>query len=247
MQRIFLLCLFISLCSGSEVQCSKFDCFELGEDNKCYTLKRSKHLFDYTLKSCPDGKLCDLESNFDSGLCQDNLPRRLPGEFCAKPEDCRSKQCDSAKCIGSDAGQPCSNDESCNHGLYCNAGICAAVKKVTENCQAKEKCDAGLVCNKATCVPILSVTEGGEADVSSACGTFFATGGHCVAGPRLKERPENADGPIACATDCKYRLGENENYLTSSCVCGMTHEGKKYCNPGIGEIKLNDVFLLNNL
>lgn len=249
MQRIILLSFLISLYSASATQCNIFDC--ANAQDKCYTLKPNGENFKYALGSCPEGQLCDLESDFDTGSCKSRLPMRLPGEFCTENGDCRSNLCEGPnggkKCKGKDDKDGCNNDEDCNYGLYCATNKCTAVKKLDADCKAGEKCDAGLVCNLGKCTPIFSIPNEKEAGASSACETFFAHGGKCAVGPTLEKTTGAHKEPIKCENDCRYRFADNGDFITSSCVCGMTHEVKKYCNPGIGDIDLNDVFLHNLL
>eukprot|EP00826_Nyctotherus_ovalis_P017869 TRINITY_DN15285_c0_g2_i6.p2 TRINITY_DN15285_c0_g2~~TRINITY_DN15285_c0_g2_i6.p2 ORF type:complete len:369 (-),score=68.94 TRINITY_DN15285_c0_g2_i6:115-1221(-) len=236
--RIFILSLLVTVHFCVEQVCDKYDCSDFEGTDKCYSLERLSTYTTYTLKSCPQDKSCDFESNIASGECKKHIPTSLPGEYCTDPGDCRSGNCFEDKCKGFDAEAACNIDEECNYGLYCNrlSRKCTKVKAAGEICTANDRCDVGFVCSD-TCIALFSLKTGEATKMSPACETFYSDGEKCAPGARLEGG--NSNGPTECTDKCTYR-DRSSTLHTRSCTCGFTREQKKYCNPGIGDINLED-------
>lgn len=239
MLKLALVYLLTTVYSNSNVQCNTYECVDFTQESQCYARQEVGSCFNFQLHACSQDEFCDFYSDFAKGNCEQHVPTKLPGEFCKLPADCLSNACVGEKCQGVAEKGACVQDEECSHGLFCNKekGECAPVIKIHKDCTEKDRCDAGLVCN-GVCVPLFSIPKEKTSGFGPACETFYAEDGVCAEGPKLKG--ENAgEGPIQCSTSCTYTTPKDSIELP--CVCGMTKEGTKYCNPGIGDVNLGDV------
>eukprot|EP00826_Nyctotherus_ovalis_P061514 TRINITY_DN8762_c0_g1_i1.p1 TRINITY_DN8762_c0_g1~~TRINITY_DN8762_c0_g1_i1.p1 ORF type:complete len:246 (-),score=44.93 TRINITY_DN8762_c0_g1_i1:206-943(-) len=239
MLKLALVYLLTTAYSDSNVKCNTYECTTFTQQSQCYAKQQIGDRFNFQLHSCPQDQLCDFYNDFGQGSCKEHVPTKLPGEFCKSPADCSSNICLNHTCQGVEEKGSCVQDEQCNHGLFCKKknGECAPVIGVNKECTKNDRCDAGLVCN-GVCVPLFSIPKGNNSDFGPACETFYAEDGVCTEGPKLKG--ENAgEGPTQCNTLCTYTTPKDSSELP--CVCGMTSEETKYCNPGIGDINLDDV------
>ena len=232
-----LTLLFLLVCAYADLGCDTFKCDNSLGAETC--LKRGTN-GSYLLKSCSKGKSCQINENLNEGTCVEYIPSKYPGEYCTNNTECLSGNCTSKKvCRGLNENLECDNDHKCDYGLYCHRkdgkGKCTAVIKHSKNCTLENRCDAGLVCNKGTCVVIGSIEEGKEANISSACKTFYSNGTHCIKGPILVGSSTN------CSKDCSYIVNATGKSFNKSCVCGMSENPKKYCSPGIGNLSIEGV------
>jgi len=106
-----------------------------------------------------------------------------------------------------------------------------------------DMCAVGLACNDR-CVPMFSVKKNSKSKSSAACETLFAINGICVEGPRLEGKNGSIKEPAPCEGKCLY-LASGYPLMNTSCVCGMDSKGTQYCNPGLGDINIDDVYLYN--
>jgi hypothetical protein len=123
------------------------------------------------------------------------------------------------------------------------------VKAKDVECDANDMCDVGLACSDK-CVPMFSIEFGNNSKSPAACKTLFvAANGTCANGPKLHREGADGEGPIQpipCKKEeCKYQVDPKDEFFYSSCVCGMDYLRTAYCNPGLGDIKIDDVYLYN--
>ena len=105
-----------------------------------------------------------------------------------------------------------------------------------------------MVCNLGFCAKIGEYKNDVEVSTPDACESFYADNYSrsddknykCAPGPKLIE---NKGGELQgeCKTECKYKIEELNVTKTKNCTCGMNEGGKKYCNPGEGDIPMKDV------
>ena len=236
----FLTLLFLLVCTYADLKCDTFKCGESLEAEPCLQRIIKDSHFEYSLKSCSEGKSCQINENLDKGTCVQYMPSKYPGEYCTNKAECLSGNCSSNKvCHGLNESSKCNNDHECDYGLYCHREDgeekCTAVIKISKTCTLKNRCDAGLVCNNGICVVIGSIEEEKEANIGSACKTFYSNGTHCIKGPTL------VGSKTECNENCLYIVEATNKSFNKPCVCGMSESPKKYCSPGIGNLSIEDV------
>jgi len=106
-----------------------------------------------------------------------------------------------------------------------------------------DMCAVGFVCNDH-CVPMFSIKKGDKSKSSAACETLFAINGICAEGPRLEGKNGYSKEPALCKDTCSY-FASGKFFMDTPCVCGMDSKGTQYCNPGLGDINIDDVYLYN--
>lgn len=67
--------------------------------------------------------------------------------------------CSSSDADGGGAGQKCRDDGTCNAGLYCASGTCAALQPAGSSCQTSFACEPGLQCVKNRCAEVGAMGE----------------------------------------------------------------------------------------
>lgn len=237
MTKVVLICLLAALCSSSDVKCGNYQS-KAFDAKQCYEVKREDKQFQFYLGTCPENSACDFYTNFERGDCVEKVPTRLPGEYCGDTNTCRYGTCKNNICEGAKYNETCTLDEECQPGLYCNkTKICDYTIPNGQPCTNENKCGPGHVCDEK-CIAMLSIETGVNSKVSAACKSFYAYNGTCVEGPKL-DREDGGEGPMECTTGCSYI--SSAGTLTSACACGMNDGQKKYCNPGIGDVKFDDV------
>jgi len=251
MKKIILICLLSIAYSSEGFNCPTYGCNPSAKP--CLTIQDEKVRYHYKVNSCPEGEYCNFDFNTEESSCTNkSLNERFPGEYCKDNDDCLSRSCKDSKCVNITHDGSCHNHADCSLEHFCHSGTkkCTKVKSFDEKCNKGDMCAVGLACNDK-CVPMFSIGKGDNSTSSAACETFFAINGTCVEGPRLEptsfgERNNISEGPVPCAKHCPYIAADKFN-IQSSCVCGMDPDGKKYCNPGLGEIDINDVYFIQLL
>jgi len=250
MKKIILICLLFLAYSTEGVKCPSYD-RGLSAD-PCLTIEEKDNRYNYKINPCPKGKYCNLDFNAKESKCIEFLNERFPGEYCENKDDCQSGKCENGKCANITHNGSCDNHANCSLGHFCHSATkeCTKVKALDESCNKGEMCGVGLACNNNTCVTMFSIKNGSRSTSSAACETFFARNGICVEGLRLDmeslfgERNDKSKEPVICKGECPY-IAENRDRINSSCVCGMDFRGTEYCNPGLGDIDIDDVYLYN--
>ena len=237
-----LIMAFIVLLAAAQNTCDIYNCTTL-DKGQCSIMKdEGNHMF-FELMACPESQVCDLHFEAEPDVCMPSYtaPLLYPGEYCLNNTECYSGICTASVCIGKKVDGECSEDSQCDAKLYCDAikKVCIPAKKKGENCGEQERCDVSLVCNNNTCIDIGSLELDVQATAFAACKSFYLFDGKCAVGPKLERgATDPKEGPIVCTKECVYSGLEN---FTKPCSCGKTTNGTAFCNPGKGDIKLDDV------
>lgn len=236
------LCIFlIGIVNSFKLpHCNIYKCAnDLGTD----VCIKNDEMFVYSLKSCSGSKLCNFTASEKNSMCKDHINNRFPGEYCTVNDECMIGICYNYNCMRNDSQINCTTDIECNVGYYCNTmnKTCENIKKLGQNCSLSEKCDSGLACGDNKCVKIGSLELNSTVISPSACKTFYSFQKHCKDGPKLNRNNIPGFGPIECTSECHY-FSKHTNY-NLPCVCGMDSTQKYYCNPGPGDMDVNDVNL----
>lgn len=166
--------------------------------------------------SCIDKLAAASCADFETGAieaCEDIFVAKVPlGGVCEAEIDCIGGDCSipSGMSQGTCAVEPapvgpggnCSNDQKCDKGLYCNAGVCAIAKADGQSCQDNDECTAG------TCI-------GDDAATPGMCGAVCQGGG---AGPGPINAELEAIGGIVAQAECEHVFNcctadEADNFL----------------------------------
>ena len=229
--KIFFLIL-VTIYSESISTCIKFQCLELA-GNICANATN----LDVKLKGCKDSKICDFGLSKNLSTCEKYVKSRYPGEYCEDDNECLKGDCVNNHCLVSGIHDKCYSNIDCNPKFYCNNKECMPVAIEGGNC-SKVKCDSGLICNFNKCIKIGSKKLQEPATVPAACQSYYIHNKMCEKGPILKRKLNN-EGPIVCDKSCTYITKANSFH--TSCTCGKTKDGILFCNPGIGDINIDDV------
>ena len=230
------------------------------------------------VKACEDKKYCPfVPKEFENDtadktdLCKDiptTTQKLLPGEDeCTKDSDCKdvtwydkdakestTGKCDTTtkKCLGSEAGIKCLNNESCTAGNYCNSEKkCATQVESGKACVETYDCKNNLICSKKLCADAYSLKVGDSLADIDALGKAFA----CSTGlydpiatePKcLEKRYKLKDGTnvgynglVQCDVETKCTYQKFDSSATDAkqvgadeemdCVCGYNANGKGFC------------------
>ena len=241
MKSLYILpsLLFISVVTK---ECYKYECVTFENSSQCASKETDEII---QLQPCTSPLVCPLELGERPDYCRDNLvlEQRYPGEYCEDGYECYSGECIDNKCKGGDVSKTCSYNYECDAGLYCNDKKVCNHTNIHIDCNSFESCGAFHVCSNYKCVGMGSIDNGKPATVSAACKSFYTYKGNCTEAPKLV-RENQCTGPEPCNNTsnrtCLYESNTIKN-ITDHCKCGMTREGTKFCNPGIGDIDISDV------
>ena len=242
--------LILLLCTANcleVLRCNKYMCeedFERSDSCSKKTVKGDEVIIK--LRKCAnDSLICDISGELEiEDLCKTSYssPLYYPGEYCRDNQECYSNICTNHICVGSN--DTCKENEDCSAGLYCKNDKCTdALKAGADGCDATNKCVANAICDSGKCLLIGSKENEGNATISGLCRSMYSYEGKCMNGPRI----ENENDLKACPASgsCTYKL-DNEQNITEECSCGMKATEDKLCNPGRGNIKVNDVRYIFN-
>ena len=242
-----ILLLFAS--AQADFPCALYTCDESLAPNTCAA--RSIHGLDMIIKlqGCDETKICDLESwPDDLALCKSAYehPTLYPGEYCRNSTECYSKKCNEV-CVGKDTDESCHSSTDCSPGNSCYRGRCEHTLLDGSACTIGEQsCGAASVCDQGVCIRIGSQQNGQSAANPATCASFYIQDAKCSEAPRLvTEETGEEEEKYQCpeTKQCMYGFKETEEKITEPCVCGVNNNGTKYCQPGIGDVDLNDVFI----
>eukprot|EP00826_Nyctotherus_ovalis_P038413 TRINITY_DN3599_c0_g4_i1.p1 TRINITY_DN3599_c0_g4~~TRINITY_DN3599_c0_g4_i1.p1 ORF type:complete len:280 (+),score=-3.80 TRINITY_DN3599_c0_g4_i1:102-842(+) len=234
---------FVALISAATTTCDKYECARFSTSDQCSSIKMDDTTSTIRLQPCSDSLVCPLELKAEPDTCKRDLELnpRYPGEYCEHAFECHSKKCFKNKCKGFYLNSSCNNSTECELGLYCNAKHTCVRTSTKGHCDESESCGPFAVCNMNKCVDIASLDEGKPANVSAACESFYIFDRKCAKAPKLVwDAP--VTGPVVCKDTCRY-ISSDSIKFTESCRCGMTSEGKSFCNPGTGNFDISDVIL----
>jgi len=189
---------------------------------------------------------CSYIFDIKESFCRRPYSQKLPGEYCTYEYECKDDRCNENKCPRNNYNDgSCDKHERCDLQQFCHETTkkCTRLKTMNEECVEGDMCAVGFACNDR-CVPMFSVKKGDKSKSSAACETFFAINGTCVEGPRLEGKNGYSKEPALCEDKCSY-FASGEPFMDTSCVCGMDSDGTQYCNPGLGDINIDDVYLYN--
>ena len=229
--------------------CYKYLCQEFKNSSQCSKIYNNNLEPIHQLHQCPSDKYCAIKKDHNDSYCEEKIKFRYLGEICSGNKDCKAGNCIYKRCEIENKTGNCKNDEECSYGYFCNdkTYTCAKVANEYQSC-LNAKCDAGLVCNLGFCAKIGGYNNGIEVSTSDACKSFYSDDYpksiekkyKCAPGPKLVE---NKDGELKGEPkiECKYRIEELNVTKTKNLTCGMNEDGKKYCNPGEGDISMKDV------
>ena len=229
-------------------QCLVYSCNNALPKGTCSTKVVNPSNITYQMKACEDSKICDVRLKGED-KCADFYDQKLayPGEFCRNDKECIRGKCDvnnTKQCILSPGNETCTDDLDCNPGLFCKAGNCVALKMDKEACGKEDKCHPSFACNDSVCVKIGTGKIGEKASSPIICNSFYLEDGVCKEGPKLSNYSE--DRPVQCPQEgvCTYKFKEGDRSFTDKCRCGRASTGAKYCQPGRGDISMQDVRLV---
>lgn len=186
------------------------------------------------VKKCPANEYCKYTFPIAPAKpesCTKSLPLKHIGEYCINKTVCLSNICTDNICRGITGA--CKNTDECDVGYYC--GLDRNCRKLIEEgheCDENNPCELHSVCNRGTCVKAGSLSDNTEADVSSACESFYIDKGRCQKGPKLMNKN------YLCTVKepkCIYK-DHNKTEFTTDCSCGVNDKGNSYCSPGKGDI-----------
>lgn len=243
-----LLATLASLSLGEnlgEYMCTKYICeTKFPNPDTCAKQTFVDNVMSLSLRGCNATSVCDIKYNLDEeAVCTPyySIARFYPGEYCVNDAECYSGKCEKGTCVGLGENGICSSDTDCAAGLFCHEDVCMKAGERGKSCGEEFKCQAGLVCDNNICVLIGSKGNGQDASVPAACASQFATGKTCRPGPKLISPGGLEKCPLTGS--CEYALDDGKTFM-EPCVCGMTKEGSRFCNPGRGNVDTSDVRLL---
>jgi len=222
-------------------ECPKYSCGANFENpNACSKQIMEEHNVHMLLRECKENEVCDIKENSDEeGVCAKHYSasKFLPGEFCTDNSECLSTVCKDGVCVGKGEGEQCEIADECNPGLMCHGKLCNSAAKENDECDAwHHVCQANLVCDNGHCVKIGSKKKGEKANAPGACETLYVHEGVCTTAPTLLTKSD-----VKCTEDtmCEYEIKDIGKF-SEKCVCGMTKDGEKFCNPGRGDAAISD-------
>lgn len=236
-----LILLLAAVSQGHPVPCPKHVCSDkFSANNVCAKVDFSKDSVEVSLRTCNGGQVCDVSPlNLAETFCSPyyTITKFYPGEYCTNSIECYSNTCDNNKCKGQKENEECTGDIDCNPGLYCLNTRCA--KAVANDvCTEEQKCAANCAKNGDRCDLIGSVDNGKPSHVPGACRSLHIDEeGNCSEGPKLDPKQKNKANP----EQCSYTVGGKTKEELP--VCGMNKDGHRYCNPGLGDVNIDPVFL----
>jgi hypothetical protein len=231
------------------MKCPIYTCAtDFSDEEGCFKVDLySSGRLTFHLRSCEDSsKVCDITRNENvESICMPYFTDAFlyPGEYCRFDTECYSGNCleDTKVCAGRNISEVCSTEEDCAAGLYCLEGTCQPTQKEGASCDKVHKCDSTHVCESGVCVRIGSRPAGEKAQLPGVCSTMYIYNGVCAGGPTLKEGinlTQDTEGG-----ECVYVMPDGKSFSTEP-VCGMTKDALSFCNPGLGEMNLNNVLFL---
>ena len=241
MRLIFIVILLAAVYSDEISSCTVYQCKELKENCANITLKNVE------LKPCPKNKICDFKIGFGLIKCSDHIKFLYPGEYCNDSSQCLGSQgnCINNHCKGRTKGESCFKDEDCDPKFFCQYyqnqdHKCQETAKNDFFCNESIKCDSGLICANNVCVKIASKSINNSAYLPAECDTLSLNKKDriCIQGSKLQSNSKVIE-PVKCVGECNYK--GTIDYKTG-CTCGLTEEPTLFCNPGIGDIDIADVF-----
>lgn len=195
------------------------------------------------LGECDKDKYCHYLFSDKVENCSDTPPKKYPGEFCEKKEECLSNNCTKNVCNATKIeSMECSSHAECDVGFYCGKKkTCVKLKDHNETCSKDEPCKVSMVCSNSKCVGRGTIKDGGEASVPEACESFYLKEKKCQEGPKLANTEKKCKDEN---TTCTYKYTNNETAFIRRCKCGVTEDGSSYCAPGIGDINIEPVLFV---
>ena len=263
--KILLILFFITFALCNYV-CPKYECINKDFDINQICMNRTHEKViigtckDYQIQESKKKMFCYKEPTFiEHSYCtlHNFVPYLFPGEYCERVHQddpitnksreytgCNKGNCDKWNlCNAHEINDSCSSDADCNEELYCNShNICKETIKNGKKCSMNEhdieKCESNSFCYEGFCRRYGEFKIGIGATVPAVCETFYIHEKKCAVGPKLQggyECPESRK--------CLYKIGEKT--FTEPCICGENDEGRKYCQPGKGDINIKPVFLFD--
>lgn len=165
---------------------------------------------------------------------------KLPGESCHYSSDCYTYgTCTNEVCVGLSLGSPCSADQMCDVGSFCNSqGLCEKqLQANTFGCTKDYDCENTACCQivnylnstqnkcvKYYSLPNFSISKG---YTDFACQSGFSNGTHCVTAPVSTKVPK----VCTSSQDCVSQGGS----FSGHCGCGYNPQGNMYCSLFAGD------------
>ena len=246
---LFLLGLAVLSHQQEPDKCIKVACDKLIGD---FCVKVDDDNLNAKMEACPEGKRCNIKTDIpdEDAKCEAYTPpkyKRYPGMICKENEDCLNNNCVNNECKETRENEICQSVDECEYGKTCRRpNETSTVKVCTSGVQLGGKCEedtdciltAGCLNNK--CVEYFSLEDGenvGKGRIPSflsLCKSGYATEEGVCATLKLVGGISKYSTP--CNNQCEYKTGNGDTVTSeSSCRCGYSREGTKFCQLGSGE------------
>jgi len=241
MKSLVILLAITALTYAAE-NCLVYTCKDDLPKDVCSTKVINPTNITYTMKACEgDNKVCDVRLK-EKDQCADFYDQKLsyPGEYCRNNKECFKGNCpnETHVCTLNPGNTTCEDDLDCNPGLFCKSGNCVKQKMFNETCGKEDRCHPSFACNDSLCIKVGSGENGQKASSPLVCKSFYVEEGVCKEGPKLTNY---TDDGLKCPESnlCTYTIDKHD--FTDKCRCGRNSAGVKYCQPGRGDINMQDV------
>lgn len=237
--KVFVMLLAVALATAAE-KCTKYEGKGELKDGECRLTKK-----DYIYhQPCKAPKVCNDPVGNITKCGDPDKYTRLPGEYCATGDDCRSKTCDDKTklCKGKNEGEICTLINDCDLGLRCipeAAGApvskCAKAVAPESPCNVTHDCVVPYGCISGVCSKIGTLENKQKANETIHCKSFYisesteASEKVCTDPPMLSKDGKKLSAPVTCQADdkCTYKFDGVDKKI--ACECGMTIKETKYC------------------
>lgn len=224
----------------SAITCPTYECAKDMETPKGCALET---LESVKLRVCGEDKeFCPIRNPplLDEEITcvpKETVAMLYPGEYCEKSGECLSNNCVGNKCKGDAEEEKCTKDATCNAGLYCNGTHCVKTALPGASCLEGVRCDPRSICYNGNCTLFASLANNDASSIPALCKSYYVRNGKCAPGPKLaKEFNKTCTGET-----CNYDIEGEKEPLEGPCVCGRSTQINGYCQPGKGDVSLEQV------